>query len=148
MADDRSSADRLKRVDRHNTADRPSSCVGSDRQGHSRARAKRAKRPLLGAFPLTVMAVATFLVVFAILAARLHNGADPALRAAGGAPAVTRVRGGALNGPVVTRASRMAGAATAMPAGQAMNGRGHVSTPVLTRASGAGSAAGAEGDDA
>ena len=48
----------------------------------SGSRGRRAQRhPLLGAFPLAVMTLATFLVVFALLMARLERGADPALSA-------------------------------------------------------------------
>jgi hypothetical protein len=42
---------------------------------------KRSAHPLLGVFPLAVFTLATFLVVSALLMARLTAGADPALRA-------------------------------------------------------------------
>jgi hypothetical protein len=52
---------------------------------HSNLAHRRAPRPighpLLGAFPLAVMTLATFFVVFTILMARLQSGMDPALTA-------------------------------------------------------------------
>ena len=100
--------------------------------------ARRSTRhPLLGAFPLAVMTLATFLVVFAIMMARLQGGLDPALRATAGSTTVVRGSGGA----VVTRAS--GGAAPALsPSGAPARSGG----PVLTRTSG--SSGGGESDDA
>lgn len=40
----------------------------------------KRSHPLLRAFPLAVMTLATFLVVFTLMMARLTAGADPALR--------------------------------------------------------------------
>ncbi len=99
------------------------------------------RHPLLGAFPLAVMTLATFLVVFAIMAARLQGGLDPALRA--GTSGTTVVRN-ASGGAVVTRAS-----GTAIPASSPSGAPAQPGAPVLTRTSGAGGAGGGgERDDA
>lgn len=49
------------------------------RSGRASSRARNA-HPLLSPFPLTVMTLATFLVIFALMMARLEAGVDPALR--------------------------------------------------------------------
>jgi hypothetical protein len=107
-----------------------------------RGSAPPAKRhPLLGAFPLGVMTLATFLVVFAIMMARLQGGLDPALRAATGGTTVVRNASG---GAIVTRASGGAVQASSPSGTPTQSG-----TPVLTRTSGAGgSGGGEERDDA
>ena len=108
-----------------------------------RGKPSRAKRyPLFGAFPLTVMTLATFLVVFAVMAARLQVGLDPGLRAASGTTVVRNPSGG----KVVTRAS---GTGAAIPASSPSGAPAQTGTPVLTRTSGAaGSGGGGERDDA
>lgn len=105
-------------------------------------RATRARRshghPLLRAFPLAVMTLATFLVVFTILMARLQSGVDPAL---GPAATGSLVVPGSSRGAILTRAS--GGAAPAvLKSGSPSSSTG----PVLTRTSG--SRAGGESDDA
>jgi hypothetical protein len=97
-----------------------------------------ARHPLLGAFPLAVMTLATFLVVFAILMARLQSGIDPALSAAANATSVVR---GASGGAVVTRASGSAG-----PAVSTSGAPAEPASPVITRTSG--SSGDAESGDA
>ncbi len=57
----------------------------TDQVTGSRGR-RRERHPLLGAFPLSVLTLATFLVVLAVLAARLQSGSDPALSAFAGKP--------------------------------------------------------------
>lgn len=115
---------------------------GSAATTPTRGKPSLAKRhPLLGAFPLAVMTLATFLVVFAIMAARLQGGLDPALRAATSGTTVVRSASG---GAVVTRAS-----GGAIPASSPTGAPAQTGTPVLTRASGAaGSGGGGERDDA
>jgi hypothetical protein len=115
---------------------------GSAASPPARRKPSLAKRyPLLGAFPLTVMTLATFLVVFAIMAARLQGGLDPALRAATSGTTLVRNASG---GKVVTRAS-----ATAIPASSPSGAPAQTGSPVLTRTSGAtGSGGGGERDDA
>ncbi len=54
----------------------------------------RETHPLLGAFPLAVMTLAIFLVLFALTMARLNAGADPDLGASTGTPLVARNPGG------------------------------------------------------
>lgn len=103
------------------------------------ASARRAKRhPLLGAFPVAVMTLATFLVVFAILMARLQSGVDPAL-----GPSANRslAAPGSAGATVVTRAS--GGSA---PAGASGPPARRTTPAVTTRASG--SRGGEESDDA
>src|SRR5450759_563711 len=89
----------------------------------------RARHPLLGVFPLAVMTLSTFLVVFAVLMARLQSGVDPALRAAASRSLAVP---GAQRGALVTRTS--GGSAPAATSRAAEEG----STPVLTRTSGSG----------
>ena len=91
-------------------------------------------QPLLGAFPLTVMTIATFLVLFAFMMGRLKVGADLAVRGGTGS---SLVLGSSGSGFVTTRTSG-AGAASALAtravAPEASSGR----TPaIVTRASGA-----------
>jgi hypothetical protein len=115
---------------------------GSRVAAPTRGKTSRAKRhPLLGAFPLAVMTLATFLVVFAIMMARLQGGLDPALRAGTSGTTVVRNVSG---GKVVTRAS-----GTASPASSPSGTPTRQGTTVLTRTSGAGGfGVGGEGDDA
>jgi len=54
----------------------------------------REAHPLLGAFPLAVMTLATFLVLFALMMARLNGGTDPDLSASTSTPLVARSLGG------------------------------------------------------
>lgn len=86
--------------------------------------------PLLGAFPLTVMALATFMLLFVLIMARLKVGADPVFRSSRSAP-VSFV--GSNGAAVVTRSSRTgASGATTTAAGQESGTRNAV---ILTSAS-------------
>ncbi|HYM55915.1 MAG TPA: hypothetical protein VES97_11170 [Solirubrobacteraceae bacterium] len=90
---------------------------------------------LLRPFPLAVMTLATFLVVFTLMMARLTAGSDPALRAsAGSAAALVEGSGGSV---VRTRASGSgaAGAATSQVA--AAEGSSVATPAIVTRSSGA-----------
>lgn len=110
-----------------------------------RGASHRRRHPLLSAFPLTVMTLATFLVVFALMMARLQAGADPALRASApgalvagssGSPAITTRTSGASAGTgagPTTSVATTEGSAAAIPA-------------IVTRTSGVPDASGA-GDD-
>jgi hypothetical protein len=121
------------------TTDKPlpaDSC--SDRSGAAAPARRSARHPLLGAFPLAVMTLAVFLVVFTILMARLQSGVDPALSAAAHATTVVR---GASGGAVVTRASGGAG-----PAVSTSGAPAEPASPVITRTSG--SSGGGESGDA
>lgn len=95
----------------------------------------RSAHPLLGAFPLAVMTLSTFLVVFTLLMARLTAlpstsppaggaGASALVAASGGGAIRTRASGGAAAGATTTVASAGAPAVSA-PA-------------VITRSSGSG----------
>jgi hypothetical protein len=99
--------------------------------------------PLLGAFPLVVMTLATFLVVFTLMMARLSAGADPAMRMSA-STSLGATRSGV--GAVRTRASGGGGsAAVAVPA--AGSGESSATMPaVVTRASGA-AGTGENGDE-
>ena len=108
-------------------------CEPRDGAGTNRTTPTR-RHPLLGAFPLTVMALATFLVLFTVMMARLTAGADPAVK---GASTAALVEPAAAGSPVRTRASAAAGAAgtpTVAPA------RGSLAPApmVVTRSSGSG----------
>jgi hypothetical protein len=94
----------------------------------------RKAHPLLGAFPLVVMTLATFLVLFTLMMARLKAGADPALSPSTSSSLVARSPGG---GAVTTRTSGGGeSAAAATPAAGSEESSG---TPaaIVTRASGA-----------
>jgi len=102
----------------------------------------RGRHPLLGVFPLTVMTLATFLVLFTLMMARLTAGADPALRAGNSAAVVRTVSAGS---PLSTRTS--GGAATAGTTSVAASQGSSATVPaVLTRSSG-GAGAGVGSDD-
>lgn len=107
---------------------------------------RRASHPLLGAFPLSVMTLAVFLVVFAVIAARLTAGKDPALLRAGTQSAlVERVSGGAPLRTHTSGAAATGGNGSAVPA---VAGEGSAqSTPaIVTRASGVAGAGGGRDD--
>ena len=114
---------------------RPGSAPGEAASALAAPTPGRASHPLLGLFPLAVMTLASFLVAFTLMMARLTSGADPALRRAASAAVVLAAGGRAA---VVTRTSSGAPAArsTAALAG-AQSGTGAIPA-VLTRASGAG----------
>lgn len=97
----------------------------------------RAGHPLLHAFPLAVMSVATFLVVLALLAARLPSPSAPGIGSSAPATALVAGSGGT---PLSTRTSGAAsGAAAAAPPvtpATAAEGSPAIST-IVTRTSGA-----------
>jgi hypothetical protein len=107
------------------------------------ARPPSHHHPLLGAFPLVVMTLATFLVVFTLMMARLSAGADPAMHV-GASTSLSAARSGV--GAVRTRASGGGeSAAAAMPA--AGSGESSATIPaVVTRTSGA-AGTGESGDE-
>jgi hypothetical protein len=98
------------------------------------ARPPSHHHPLLGAFPLVVMTLATFLVVFTLMMARLSAGADPAAHV-GTSISLGVARSGV--GAVRTRASGGGeSAAAAVPA--AGSGESSARMPAaVTRTSGA-----------
>jgi hypothetical protein len=88
--------------------------AGEPPQEAPRPRQARRAHALLGAFPLVVMTLATFLVLFTLMMARLRAGADPALRASA---STSVAAAGSTTGAVTTRASGGGeSAATATPA--------------------------------
>jgi hypothetical protein len=105
------------------------------------ARHSRSHRhPLLAPFPLTVMALATFLVVFALMAARLRAPAASTLSARSGSTQIVRAGG---------RLIRTSASGRALPAGPAAAagepGSQHSAPAIVTASSG--SASGSQGDD-
>jgi hypothetical protein len=103
---------------------------------------RSARHPLLGPFPMAVMTLATFLVIFTLMMARLNVGADPALRGAANPVALTAGSGA---GAVTTRASGASAAASSTVQAAAGQGTATATPAVVTRTSGA---AGARiGDD-
>lgn len=127
MTDGRTGADRA-----------PAASAGANAGDRERPgdRAWRRSHPLLGAFPLSVMALATFLIVFTLMMARMTAGVDPtapqgaatALVLGGGGQGTARTRtsaGGLIPGAGPSSAS--APAASSLPAAGA----------VATRTSGA-----------
>jgi hypothetical protein len=106
--------------------------LGAPARGPRASERTRKSHPLAGAFPLAVMTLATFLVLFAVMMARLKAGVDPALRAG---PSSSLAVGGA--GAVRTRTSgggEPAGLATPVAASE---GASAASSAIVTRASGA-----------
>jgi hypothetical protein len=83
------------------TRPRPPASTDAPRGGKSSPRARRG-HPLLGAFPLAVMTLAVFLVLFTLMMARLKAGADPVLSAS---TSISLVSGSPGGGAVTTRAS-------------------------------------------
>ena len=107
-----------------------------------RGRTRKA-HPLSGAFPLAVMTLATFLVLFAVMMARLKAGVDPALRAGAGSSLVaSRAAGGAVR-TRTSGAGASAGTATPVAASEEPSAQ---SQAIVTRASGASGTQGA-GDE-
>jgi len=103
------------------------------RSARHSAQARQA-HPLLGAFPLVVITLATFLVVFTLMMARLEASTDPALRASTSAPLVAASTGA---GAVTTRTSG-GGESTATATPAAGSEESSATTPaVVTRSSGA-----------
>jgi hypothetical protein len=101
----------------------------------SRARRGRRAHPLLGVFPLVVMTLATFLVLFTLMMARLRAGADPALRAS---TSTSVAAAHSATGVVSTRASGgRESAATATPAAGSEESPARMPA-VITRTSGGG----------
>lgn len=124
-------------TDRPPTAAQPQASPSASREPARGSARVRSSHPLLGAFPLAVMTLATFLVLFTLMMARLTAGADPALRAGGASSLVETASGGS---PLRTRASGGgASAATAVPVA-ASEGSSSTSPAVVTRSSGAASA--------
>lgn len=79
---------------------RPLAPMKPPRSARGSAQARNA-RPLLGAFPLAVMTLATFLVLFTVTMARLKASADPVLR-----PSASLVaRNSGINSGIVARVS-------------------------------------------
>ncbi len=99
-------------------------------QGSAQA---RTAHPLLGAFPLAVMTLATFLVAFTLTMARLNAGADPDLRPSTSTSLVAISPGA---GAVTTRTSGGgASAAAATPVAAAEQSSG-TTAAIGTRAAG------------
>ena len=98
------------------------------RRAQGSAQARKA-HPLLGAFPLTVMTLATFLVLFTLTMARLNAGEDPAPR-----PSASLVARSSGAGAVTTRTSgggdSAAGATQAAPSEESSD-----ASPVAVRPS-------------
>jgi len=86
------------------------------------------------------MTLATFLVLFTLMMARLQAGADPALHASSGTALVAKRSGGST---VSTRTSGGAAGAGATPA-VATEGSGATTPAIVTRASGAGAREGVD----
>ena len=112
----------------------------------TRARASaqaRGAHPLLGGFPLAVMALATFLVLFALMMARLKAGADPALRPRTSTPLIAG-RPGAGTVTARTSGASPSGTAAVPAAGPAESSA--TSAAIVTASSGAAGAR-AAGDE-
>ncbi len=103
------------------------------RSAQGSAQARKA-HPLLGAFPLTVMTLATFLVLFTLMMARLKAGTDPALRPSTSTSLVARSSGA---GAVTTRTSGGGEPAAAATQAAASEESSETPTAIVTRASGA-----------
>jgi hypothetical protein len=132
-------------TDRSGYAARPPASVqvrGPVRDPRRDARVRKA-HPLLGAFPLAVMTLASFLVLFTLMMARLTSRANPALGASASS-ALVASGGGA--GAVQTRTSGGGGARAALAPVAASEGSARTSAAIVTSSSGAAGTY-ARGDD-
>ena len=112
----------------------PGPAEQADARTRGRRKALRGSHPLLGAFPLAVMVLSTFLIVFALMMARLTAGIGPAPRS-GGASAV--VLGAGSQNAVRTRTSSGAlVVSAATPTGAAAPTSTGAVSAVSTRSSG------------
>ena len=92
---------------------------------------------------MAVMTLATFLVVFTLMMARLTAGADPALRASANPVSLTAESG---TGTVTTRVSGAAAAGGGVTQSAAAHSTSAPTAAIVTRTSGVAGARGA-GDD-
>ena len=106
--------------------------IGESPRGARPSSRARNPHPLLSPFPLTVMTLATFLVFFALMTARLKAGADPALRAGTTTPVAAASSGARA---VITRTSG-GGESAATLAPTAGSEESAASPSVVTRTSG------------
>ncbi len=104
---------------------------------HSARRNPHATRPLLRVFPLTVMALATFLVVFTLLMARLTATTHLPLGALVGASSPVTLNGEPASPGVTTRVSGAAAARTAVSNSAVAQGASAGTATLVTRTSGA-----------
>jgi len=117
--------------------------TGADPRGDSRASVAptraRTAHPLLGAFPLAVMTLATFMVVFTLMMARMTAGVNPGV---GSSTSTALLAGGSGASAVTTRTSGAgaAGAAVVQPA--VSEGSPAATSTIVTRSSGAAGAVG------
>jgi hypothetical protein len=101
---------------------------------------RRSAHPLIGVFPLTVMALATFMVIFTLMMARRTAVADRALQSIGASGIVeAAVQGHTLR----TRTSGTALAVPSPASGTSASG----ARAVVTRSSGAAGATGVARED-
>jgi hypothetical protein len=115
---------------------------GSRQDARPSAKLRKA-HPLLDGFPLAVMTLATFLVLFTVMMARLKAGADPSLRPS---TSVSLIAGSPGAGRVTARASGGSRAGTtATPVARSAESA-VTSGAIVTRTSGAPDMA-AAGDD-
>jgi hypothetical protein len=116
--------------------DRPvqtSSKIDEPPRGATAPSRARNAHPMLSPFPLTVMTLTIFLVLFALMMARLKASADPALRASTTTPVAAASSGGRA---VITHASG-GGESAAKLAPAAGSEESSASPSVITRRSGA-----------
>jgi hypothetical protein len=120
---------------------RVAATAGARDRAQSAQRRRRA-HPLLGAFPLAVMTLGTFLVLFALMMSRLKASTSPALPSSSGTALLARP---SMGGAIRTRAS--GGATAAIATSVAAPERSGATAPaIVTRTSG-GAGAGGPGDD-
>jgi hypothetical protein len=131
--------------DRPATPRRIDAAGGSSASG-APARA-RGSHIMLRPFPLAVMTLATFLVVFTLMMARLTAGAGQSLRPGAGTVALVQSSGAAAV-TTSTSGSGVSGASRVSSVSQAANVEGSAATvpAIVTRSSGASGRPGA-GDD-
>jgi len=97
----------------------------------------RATRPLLRPFPLTVMTLATFLVVFALLMARLTASTHLPLGSLVGAGTPVALNGESTGRGLTTRASGAAASSTPVANPGVAEGASAGTRTLVTRTSGA-----------
>lgn len=94
-------------------------------------------RPLLRPFPLAVMALATFLVVFTLMMARLSASTHLPISSLAGVGTPVTLKGGSPAGAVSTRASGAGAAAVPVTSQAVAEGATPATSTIVTRTSGA-----------
>jgi hypothetical protein len=128
-------------TDGHDPRRGSSAGAGAQLSGTARRRGRRQTHPLLAPFPLIVMALATFLVLLALMAARMRTQAVSALAPSSRAGQIARTGAHTIR---TTASGHVITATASSPAGGAAGLRAN--SPAVVTASSGSRAAGAPDD--